>query len=713
MTSLWWKILKVRSSNETVAEPSTVAPESRTSMRIPARPCRRRIAKLFASALLLMCVPTQAQEPQVGFKVSANLILVDVRIVDADGRPVMGLTRDDFTLLEEGQVQTIDHFQEISLPLTSSRVEVDRPDQPPRSPSPASETDQVMAPDKRLLILFFNFSSADLQDAEMMKKAAHEFLQEQFDPSDSVAVLAFDNGLEMITDFTSDRIILSQAIGRLSSGEQGLDVSLPEDDSAEAASDGGFIADETEFALFETNQQLSAIEAVADAFRDVSGRKALIYFSSGFSSRGIENDDQMRWTTDLCNRSNISIYAVDSRGLVALSPGGGAHRGGGRGTGIYTGRADLNQMASLVQSRETLYALAADTGGASLMDDNDLSQIFRKAREDSSHYYLIGYYTPAPPADGRFRKVEVRTRISYPSVAYRRGYYADKPYRNLTPPEREFKLLQTVMDDASVSDFPLEISAEYFPDSSGRYQIPILLAFNHRQLKVLSGADALNLEVIMLARDPLEQTQGGVRDTVEIRPQKGKKSDTRFVYQNLLVLDPGEYQLTAFIRDNRTGLMSRAVRALKLPPLGSFRPSSLVLAGGWKEPDSQSGYRIKKGKHVTIVQNPLEIRDRVLIPRVNGKFTRLETLYLHGKIAVQKAQSGSYRILLLNHKGERIFEGQWTSFTPDNTTPADINARLPLDQLPHGDYRMVLEVRLEDEETHLLVREFAVVPAGV
>ena len=667
---------------------------------------------IFLSAVLLMRVSTEAQEPQVGFKVSANLILVDVRVLDADGRPVMGLTRDDFTLLEEGEVQTIDHFQEISLPLTSSRVEVDRPDQPARSPSLTSKPDQPMAPDKRLLILFFNFSSADLQDAEMMKKAAHEFLQEQFDPSDSVAVLAFDNGLEMLTDFTSDRVILSQAIGRLTSGEQGIDVSLPEDDSAEAASDGGFIADETEFALFETNQQLSAIEAVADAFRDVSGRKALIYFSSGFSSRGIENDDQMRWTTDLCNRSNISIYAVDARGLVALSPGGGAHRGGGGGTGIYTGRADLNQMASLVQSRETLYALAADTGGASLMDDNDLSQIFRMAREDSSHYYLIGYYTPAPPADGRFRKLEVRTWISYPNVAYRRGYYADKPYRNLTPPEREFKLLQTVMDDVSVSDFRLEISAEYFPDASGRYQIPILLAFNHRQLKVLSGADALNLEVIMLARDPLEQTQGGVRDTVEIRPQKGKESDTRFVYQNLLVLDPGEYRLTAFIRDNRTGLMSRAVRALKLPPLGSFRPSSLVLAGGWKEPDSQSGYRIKKGKHVTIVKNPLEIRDRVLIPRVNGRFTRLETLYLHGKIAIGNAQSGTYRILLLNHKKEKVFEGPWNTLAPDDAVPASINARLPLKQLPHGNYQMVVEVRLEDEQTHLLVREFAIVPTG-
>ena len=216
----------------------------------------------------------------------------------------------------------------------------------------------------------------------------------------------------------------------------------------------------------------------------------------------------------------------------------------------------------------------------------------------------------------------------------------------------------------------------------------------------------------MLARDPLEQTQGGIRDTVEIRPQKGQESDTRFVYQNLLVLDPGEYRLTAFVRDNRTGLMSRVFRELKLPPLGRFRPSSLVLAAGWKEPDSQTGYRIKKGKHVTIVKNPLEIRDRVLIPRVNGEFTQLETLYLHGKVTVEKAQTGTYRIVLLNQGEERIFEGPWTSFTPGNTDPTSINARLPLKQLTHGNYQMVVEVRLGDEKTHLLVRKFTIVPAG-
>ena len=148
---------------------------------------------------------------------------------------------------------------------------------------------------------------------------------------------------------------------------------------------------------------------------------------------------------------------MDARGLVALSPGGGAQRAGGRGTNIFSGRASLNQLASLVESQDTLISLAVDTGGAALVDDNDFSKLLRRALEDSSHYYLMGYYIPNPPQDGRFRRVdtEVRTEVRYAKVESRKGYYTERPYQSLTPAEREFKLLQTVIDDLPAAELPI------------------------------------------------------------------------------------------------------------------------------------------------------------------------------------------------------------------------------------------------------------------
>ena len=677
----------------------------------PGRVPARMVLSAMVCVLAWNCL--WSQDSPIRFRVRTNLILVDVQVRDSAGRPVRGLKVEDFTLLEEGVRQKLGYFREVSLPLDSGRLTVPRtvPETPrPSSPS-GPEAGFPSTPEKRYLILLFNFSNASIQDSRMMRESALRFLDRQLTPQDAVAVLAYDQGLELLVDFTSDPGELSRALGRLSQQDRESGVSLPDEDS-EAASDGEFLADETEFALFESNHQLSAIQAIADAFRDVPGRKALVYFSAGLTSRGIENDDQLRWTTDLCNRANISIYSVDARGLVALSPGGGAHRSGG-GQGIFTGRGDLNQLVRLSQSREGLITLAAETGGAVLLDDNDLGKIFRKAQEDSSHYYLLGYYAPPPPSDGRFRRVEVAIRGQDLRVAYRQGFYADKPYAALSTPEKEFKLLQVVLEGAPKIEFPLEISAEYFPDFAGQYRVPILAAFDRADFPSFDESGRLNLEVIILARDLKDVARSGLRDRVEIRRRQEGEKDTRFVYQNLLVLGPGQYVLRVLLRDNRSGHLSQMDHRLDLPTRGRIQSSSLVLAGKLEESASKSRYRIKTGKQVTEIANPLEIGSRVIIPRVGGRFHRHETLYVHGQVETADNGGGEYRILILNAGGTNIYEGVWKALPGGLESAASVNARLPLQQLGHGKYRIVVEVRFAESQQHRLAEDFQIVPDGV
>lgn len=656
------------------------------------------------------------QEPIPRFQTTTNLVLLDVRVLDGDGRPVRGLKAEDFTVQEERVVQKVSYFREVSLPLTTvKQVETREPSSEPpsaESPSPDNEvlgntSSPVTTPEKRLLIFLFDLSSAGLQEIASMGEAAQSFLEEQFSSYDSAAVLILDSGLEMLTDLTSDPDILRQAFQRLTSGNPEMDVSIPDE---ETESSTEFVADETEFALFQANQQLGAIQSIADAFREVPGRKALLYFSTGMRSTGVETEEQMRWTTDMCNRANMSIYAVDARGLVALSPGGGAHRAGGRGTSIFSGRASLNQLASLVESQNSLVTLSADTGGAALLDDNDFSRLLRQALEEGSHYYLLGYYVPTPPRDGQYRRVEVRTRVTYARVESRKGYYAEKPYRSLTQAEKEFKLLQAVIDDLPAAELPLSISAEYFPDAQDQYQVAVLLSFDYSQVSTVSGAEDLNLEVIILARDLENRARAALRDKLEIRPRRPNE-ETRFVYENLLVLDPGEYQLVAYIRDNTNGKMSKTLHSLQLPPAAPIRLSSLVLAGRWKELETQTSYRIKRGEEVSIRQNPLQINGRSLIPRVGAIFEVGETIYIHGTASPQgDSQKLDYRIILSDEQGNRLFEGDWKRLTAASDGRLSINARLPLNQLAPGRYEVSAEVRTAELETLQLFREFTVVP---
>ena len=681
----------------------------------------KRVGRCFPSLLclvsgILFCVSSLCAQPEppARFSVTSNLILVDVRVRDSKGRPVEGLKAEDFVLVEEGIAQQIVFFQEISLPLVSVEPsDLPTPEEfvavpfEPAAPVVPDDPSEMVPLEKRLLILLFDFSSAGLQDSHMMKRAAESFLAERFTADDAAAVLVLDNGLEMLTDFTSDRELLLEAVSHLVSEETETDLSLP---GEEADASGDFVVDEAEFGLFQSSQQLAAIQTIADSFRDVPGRKALLYFSTGFSSRGMENDEHMRLATDQCNRANISIYSVDGRGLVALSPGGGAHRAGGGGTQIFSGRASLNELVRLTQSQEGLITMAKDTGGAALVDDNDLVKIFRKAREDGSHYYLLGYQTPASPSDGRFRRIEVRAEAGDSRVLCRHGYYAEKPYQRLSDPEKEFKFLQTVVQDRPISDFPLAISAEYFPESGESYQVPVLLSFHHERLSELSQGGGLNLEIVVLARDSLNVTQTGVRDQVQIQRQQ-REGETAYVYQNVLLLEPGQYVLTAFVRDNRTGLASRVQHELDLPPFGPVHFSSLILAAHWKPPGAESGYRIKSGKEVTILKNPLQVADRVLVPRIGRQFHQSESLFLHGKIS-NLSSPGEYQIVLLDAAADEVYGGAWKPLGSDSSGAFAVNARFSLDQLEPGDYQVLIKVRLGRQEVGSLRERFVVVSSG-
>jgi len=659
---------------------------------------------------MLFCTTALGQEPVPRFRSTTNLVIVDVRVLSEDGQPVKGLKAEDFSVAEEGVLQQVSYFREVDLPLTVTEIQREIPVQNelPADSSATVDSAELPYPEKRLLVFLFDLSSAGLQDIVMMGRAADEFLEEQFNDYDSAAVLLVDNGLELLTDFTSDPVVLGRAFSRLTSGDPELDLSVP-DEEGDTTSE--FVANETEFALFQTNQQLSAIQSVADAFREVPGRKALIYFSSGMNSRGVENDEQMRWTADACNRANMSIYSVDARGLVALSPGGGAHRAGAGGTAIYSGRSSLNQMASLVESQNTLVTLSSDTGGVALVDDNDFSKLLRQAVEESSHYYLLGYYVPESPKDGRFRRIDVRMQVRYGEVVSRQGYYAEKPYWVLSQSERELQFLQAVVDDSPAADLPLAASAEYFPDKTDQYKVAVLLSFDYSALSLIAGTEDLNLEIVILARDREGQARAGVRDKLEIRSRE--KDEARFVYENLVLLDPGEYRISAYVRDNRTGKMSKTVYPLALPPNRDVRIGSLVLAARWEESVGETSYRIKSGEQLSILENPLRVGGRSLVPRLDASFYSSETVYIHGKVSIRGSNvNPEYRIVLISEIGERLFEGPWKLLASSSGEIFDINARLPLSQLGPGSYRLSAEIRNSGSELLELGRAFTVVPSA-
>ncbi len=122
---------------------------------------------------------------------------------------------------------------------------------------------------------------------------------------------------------------------------------------------------------------------------------------------GINNQAQLHATVDAAIRAGVSFWPVDARGLVAGAPLGDATQGSPGNAGMYTGAAAQAGISNFQQSQDTLFALAGDTGGKALFDNNDLTKGITQAQQAVSDYYILGYYTTNTAQNGRFRKVKV------------------------------------------------------------------------------------------------------------------------------------------------------------------------------------------------------------------------------------------------------------------------------------------------------------------
>ena len=108
--------------------------------------------------------------------------------------------------------------------------------------------------------------------------------------------------------------------------------------------------------------------------------KTLIYLGSGLRLNGADNLAQLRATVNAAVRSNVTINPIDTRGLVASAPLGDATRASPGGIGMFSGSIAQATATRKQRSQDTYYALAKDTGGRAMFDNNDLVDGHRRRR---------------------------------------------------------------------------------------------------------------------------------------------------------------------------------------------------------------------------------------------------------------------------------------------------------------------------------------------
>ena len=641
---------------------------------------------------------------------TVSLVEIDVQVTNRDGKPVKGLKQEQFTLTEDGKPQKISSFEYNDIEQVETAGTGDQaPVTVPLGTVSSPEEIKAVVRDHRMIVMFFDLTSLQAEDLLRSTRAAQKYLQEQMTPADLVAVVVFGNTLRVVTNFTNDRELLKQSVEAILPGHEAALALLAD---AAAAADGetvvsedtgaAFTADDTEFNIFNTDRKLAAVEALCEVLEGIPGKKSLIQFTGGITQTGDENRSELIAATNSANRSNVSIYSVDSRGLLTATPGGDASTGASGGNAMFTGATVISQSQSRKDSRDTLATLAGDTGGRTFFDVGDFGKVFQSVQNDTSGYYLVGYYSTNASNDGAWRRVHVKIDPLPAGVHIRarEGYYAPKNFGVFTTEDRERQLEEAFQSETPEVELPVAMETSQFRLNANQVFVPISakLAPSALQWAQKRGSRETAFDFAAEVRDAKShRVVGALRDTITVKIDAEHFQDVQqhaLVYQGGIILAPGEYKLKFLARENESGRIGTFEQNLSLaPPQPDRLQASSLLLSSQVEAVQQTTAKVKTqalARDAKLKASPLDVGGERIIPSVTRVFTGEQTLYVFFQAyAPQKADANSLRAgLVFFRNGQRLSDTPMVAPTEydEKSRTASFRLSLPLSGLATGRY---------------------------
>ncbi|MGH9522041.1 MAG: VWA domain-containing protein [Terriglobales bacterium] len=671
---------------------------------------RRRLA------IMLLCCAAAATAQQVGqnvspqnpgtytFNAGAQLVIETVTVKDKQGHSIQGLAANDFTVTEDGVPQAIKIFEYQDLPESNAPAQA-----PPEnihiykklgqtqisSESPGAAKYQ----DRRLLALYFDMTAMQPADQIRALAAADKFIASQMSASDMIAILRYTGGaVEVLQDFTSDRnrlrsILQTMIVGEGQGyGESSADASSPDTGAA-------FGQDDSEFNIFNTDRQLSALQTASQMLARLSEKKSLVYFASGLRLNGLNNQAQLRATINAAIRAGVSFWPIDARGLVAMPPLGDASMGSPGGSGMYSGAAFSSNLGNFQQSQDTLYELASDSGGKALLDSNDLDAGIVQAQRSVSSYYVIGYYTTNTTQDGKFRRIKIGLNNgAQASIDYRQGYFAGKTFAKFTLADKERQLEDALMLPDPITELTIAMEIDYFQLNRAEYFVPIVVKIPGRELALAKrgGAERTVIDFIGEIKDEFGTTVSNVRDKVSAKLSDATAAELakrQIIYDTGYTLLPGKYTIKFLARDDETGRIGTFQTTLVIPNLNKEEKrlsiSSVVLSS--QRIDLKDAiYNASKDKGKADSVNPLVVNGQKLIPSVTRVFRKDQQMYVYLQAYERDATSPTPLVAFVSFYGTDKKAAQSHAIETKsvlgklNTVP--LQFAIPLDQLAPGEY---------------------------
>jgi len=402
------------------------------------------MARKFLSllAICMLAASSLAQNAQDSFatlQANANLVLVDVVVLDKDKNPIHGLHASDFVLYEDGALQHIKAFEEHSA--SASAVIKPNPPLPPGFFTNITTTPAGVP----LNILLLDKLNTPLRDQSNLRLQLLKYL-DTVKPGTRIALFELTSQLNLIQGFTDDRALLRTALkdkDRPMLPLAGENISVVGDGPANVGRFEG--SANAQRSLDRGQITLDALQSLSLYLADIPGRKNLLWFSADLPATMFPTDDadisavsqtEFRNAANLLTANQVAIYPVDDRAL-SLAPINGVAVDGEQ----YVRRPEVmsdsyfNFGTNLDEVHNAMREIARQTGGRAFFETNNLDQIAATAIGDGSNYYTLAYDPANTDWNGGYRKIVVHLERPKITLSYRRGYYANRsmPDQNATP----------------------------------------------------------------------------------------------------------------------------------------------------------------------------------------------------------------------------------------------------------------------------------------
>jgi VWFA-related protein len=679
--------------------------------------------------ILLALIAAQATAQQIGQNTSANasgtytltakaqLVVETVVVKDKQGKFISGLSAKDFTVTEDGTPQTIRFCEHQDLaaeetplaPASPGSEQIKLYKQLTRTQLAPEEPENSRYKNRRLLALYFDMTAMHPADQLRALSAAEKFLRTQMTTVDLVAILRYQGGsVDILQDFTADRNKLLSILETMIVGE-GQGSAETVDDASSADTGAAFGQDDSEFNVFNTDRQLSALQTAAKMLAQLNEKKSLIYFASGLRLNGIDNQAQLHATVDAAIRAGVSFWPVDARGLVAQAPLGDATQGSPGNSGMYSGGAAQANTSNFQQSQDTLYALAGDTGGKALFDNNDLTRGIVQAQESVSDYYVVGYYTSNTARNGHFRRVKISlNQDATAKLDYRQGYYADKEFSHFTTVDKERQLEDALMLEDPVTDLSIAMEIDHFQLNRAEYFVPIIVKIPGRELALAKrgGADHTLIDFVGEIKDLVGGTTvSNVRDNVNIKLTDATAAELArrpIEYDTGFTLLPGKYMIKFLARDDEMGRIGTYQTTFVIPNLNkeaAHVPISSVVLSSQRVDLKDALFNAEKNKDRAKEEdvNPLVQNGQKLIPSVTRVFRQSQNMYVYLQAYEPGVTTVQPLVAFVSFYSEqtKTFETQpmeMTSGLNNRLQTMPFSFSIPMSQVPPGEYDCQISV---------------------